>query len=44
MMERNKAFIQAEIIAWINAQIAGNISPFTSGYTYDAAKVQETLD
>ena len=38
MMERNKAFIQAEIIAWINAQISGNISPFTSGYTYDAAK------
>ena len=38
LLERNKAFLQAEIIAWINAQISGNISPFTNAYTYDAVK------
>ena len=29
----NKAFLQAEISAWINVQIAGNIAPFV-GFTY----------
>jgi hypothetical protein len=29
----NKAFLQAEITAWINVQIAGNIAPFV-GFTY----------
>jgi hypothetical protein len=29
----NKAFLQAEISAWINVQIAGNIAPFI-GFTY----------
>ena len=27
LLERNKAFIQDETIAWINAQIAGAIRP-----------------
>jgi hypothetical protein len=29
----NKAFLQAEVSAWINVQIAGNIAPFV-GFTY----------
>jgi len=33
----NKAFIQAEIIAWINVQKAGNIAPFTSSDVIDGA-------
>jgi hypothetical protein len=35
---QNKAFLQAEVTAWIAVQKAGNISPFTSGFTYDADK------
>tara|TARA_B100000586_G_scaffold67516_1_gene46982 strand:+ start:13531 stop:19611 length:6081 start_codon:yes stop_codon:yes gene_type:complete len=38
LLERNKAFIQEETLAWINAQISGNTSPFTNAYTYDAVK------
>ena len=34
----NRTFIKAEITAWIAAQVAGNIAPFTTGYTYDADK------
>jgi len=33
----NKEFLKAEITAWIAVQVAGNISPFTSGFTYNAA-------
>ena len=32
----NKAFLQAEVSAWIDAQIAGNISPFV-GFVYAGA-------
>ena len=34
----NIEFIKAETIGWINAQIAGNISPFTSGFVFDSAR------
>lgn len=30
----NKAFLQAEVTAWINTQITGNVSPFV-GFTYN---------
>lgn len=33
----NTAFIKAEITAWIAVQVAGNIAPFTTAFTYDAA-------
>jgi len=33
----NTAFIKAEITAWIAVQVAGNIAPFTTSFTYDAA-------
>ena len=34
----NTAFIKAEITAWIAVQVAGNISPFTTSFTYDSVK------
>ena len=37
LLVSNKTFIQNEIEAWINYQISNNISPFSSGFTYDAA-------
>ncbi len=33
----NTAFIKAEITAWIAVQVAGNIAPFTTSFTYDSA-------
>jgi hypothetical protein len=35
LLTQNRTFIQAEIIGWTNAQIAGNIAPFTTSFTYD---------
>jgi len=32
----NTAFIKAEITAWIAVQVAGNIAPFTTAFTYDS--------
>ncbi len=40
LLEINRQYIQKEVIAWINAQIAGNIAPFTTGFTYDATKCE----
>lgn len=34
----DKAFLQKEIIAWIAAQVSGNIAPFTTGFTYNSTK------
>ena len=34
----NIEYIKAETIGWINAQIAGNVSPFSSGFVYDSAR------
>jgi len=38
LLTYNVDYIGAEIIAWINAQVAGNIAPFTSGFVYDQTK------
>ena len=35
-IQANKDFVVAEITAWIEDQIAGSISPFTSGFTYNS--------
>jgi hypothetical protein len=43
LLNRNKAFIQDEVIAWIDDQITGNISPFTSAFTYDAVKCRRDI-
>ncbi len=37
LISLNKEFIKAEITAWIAVQVAGNISPFTTLFTYDSA-------
>jgi hypothetical protein len=42
-LTNNKNFIQAEITAWIAAQVAGNISPFTSSFTYNAAACERDV-
>jgi hypothetical protein len=31
----NRAFMQAETVEWIDYQVANNIAPFTTGFTYD---------
>jgi hypothetical protein len=38
----NKAFLKAEITAWINVQIAGPIAPF-SGFVYDQATCERDV-
>jgi hypothetical protein len=43
LLTQNRTFIQSEIIGWTNAQIAGNIAPFTSGFVYDQAKCQRDM-
>jgi hypothetical protein len=37
LIDLNRSFLQNEIIAWINFQIANNIAPFTTAFEYDAA-------
>ena len=43
LLERNKQFIQDEIIAWINDQIANNTPPFTNAFTYNATKCRRDI-
>ena len=43
LLKQNRTFIQSEIIGWTNAQITGNIAPFTSGFTYDQEKCQRDM-
>ncbi len=35
LLELNKAFIQNEVVAWINYQILNNVTPFTNTFTYN---------
>ena len=37
LIDLNRAFLQNEVIAWINYQIANNIAPFTPAFSYDSA-------
>ena len=34
LLASNRAFMQAEVVEWIDYQVANNIAPFTSGFTY----------
>ena len=43
LLELNRAFIQKEITAWIRAQIAGNITPFTTSFDYDEYKCERDV-
>jgi len=38
LIRYNVDYIAAELIAWINTQISGNIAPFTSSFTYSQTK------
>lgn len=40
----NVAFIREEVTGWIAAQVAGNIAPFTSAFTYDVAKCERDIE
>jgi hypothetical protein len=35
LIKLNRVFLQTEMVAWINYQIANNLSPFTSSFEYD---------
>jgi hypothetical protein len=37
LIDLNRAFLQNEVIAWINYQISNNIAPYTTAFTYDSA-------
>ncbi len=43
LLELNRAFIQREVSAWIRAQIAGNISPFSTSFDYDEYKCERDV-
>ena len=43
LLQLNKTFIVNELTTWINAQISGNIAPFTSSFTYDVAKCERDV-
>lgn len=38
LLQDNKAFLKAEIIAWIAYQVSTNTSPFTTSFYYDTGK------
>ena len=43
ILDLNRAFIQKEIVEWTDYQIANNIAPFTTGFTYDKAFCQRDM-
>lgn len=43
LLELNRAFIQREVTAWIRAQVAGNIAPFTTSFDYDEYKCERDV-
>lgn len=43
LIQINRQFIQRETVQWINYQIANNIAPFVSGFTYDTTKCERDV-
>ena len=43
LMEINRQFVQRETVQWINYQIANNISPFVSSFSYDTTKCERDV-
>ena len=43
LLERNRTFIQKEIVEWTDYQITNDIAPFTSSFTYDKDKCQRDM-
>ena len=42
-IQLNKTWLQKEVIGWINYQIANNVSPFTTAFTYNSATCERDL-
>jgi hypothetical protein len=38
LLTANRDYLKRELIAWINAQVSGNISPFSSSFVYNQGK------
>ena len=38
LLTANREYLKREITAWMDAQVAGNISPFTTAFTYNKSK------
>lgn len=43
LIYENKAWMQAEVVAWIGNQISNNISPFTSDFTFNTKTCQRDV-
>ena len=43
LLELNRYFIQREMVEWTDAQIAGNLTPFATGFDYDSAKCERDM-
>lgn len=43
LLYANIEYIKAEVIGWINAQISGNIAPFSTSYTYNESKCSRDI-
>ena len=43
LLEMNRRFIQREIVEWTEYQVANNISPFTTSFTYDTKKCERDM-
>jgi hypothetical protein len=42
-LTNNRAYIQKEVIGWINSQITNNTLPFTSAFTYNESKCERDI-
>ena len=43
LLEMNRRFIPREIVEWTEYQVANNISPFTTSFTYDSKKCERDM-
>ena len=43
LLDNNVDFIAAEVVEWIDYQIANEIAPFTAGFTYDKTKCRRDM-
>jgi hypothetical protein len=42
-LERNRSFIQAEVVEWVDYQIANDIAPFNNAFVYDKEKCRRDV-
>jgi hypothetical protein len=43
VLQINKEFLKAEVIAWINMQIMSNTAPFNDGFSYNVSKCKRDV-